>query len=229
MSDANIRVALYYAPPAASAWWREGCEWLGRDAESGREYSTSAHDITHAPRRYGWHATIVPPFHCAPGTTLADVLTAARAWAGTVTRFDMPVRATQISRFVALRAAHERDEERLRAMAASALQTLATLRARPSAQSIEKRIVQGMSERQVALLREWGYPYVFDEYRFHMTVSDSLDDANARASVMSEWTRRIDTLGALPLHGAALFVEPEAGAPFTLWQRLPFNLVQDVA
>jgi hypothetical protein len=229
MSGENIRAALYYAPPTSSAWWREGCEWLGRDAENGREFSTCAHDITHAPRRYGWHATIVPPFHCAAGTTLADVLAAARAWASTVARFDMPVRAAEMNRFVALRAAHERDDERLRTLAAGALQTLATLRKAPSAQSIEKRIVKGMSERQIALLREWGYPYVFDEYRFHMTLSDSLDDADTRASVVSEWMRRIDTLGALPLHGAALFVEAEPGAPFTLWQRLPFNLAQDVA
>ncbi len=69
--------------------------------------------------------------------------------------------------------------------------------------------------------------YVFDEYRFHMTLSDSLDDAAARASVVADWTQRVDALG--PVHGAALFVEREAGALFTLWQRLPFNNVQDVA
>ncbi|MHA7187728.1 DUF1045 domain-containing protein, partial [Burkholderia pseudomallei] len=29
------RFALYYAPPRASAWWRAGCAWLGRDPEDG--------------------------------------------------------------------------------------------------------------------------------------------------------------------------------------------------
>jgi hypothetical protein len=229
MSGAQARVALYYAPPAASVWWREGCEWLGRDAENGREFPTAAHDVTHAPRRYGWHATIVPPFHCAPGVALNDVLDAARVWAASIARFEMPVCAAEMGRFTALRAVRDLDDERLRAMAASALQALADVRAAATPESIERRMTPDMSKRQIALLREWGYPYVFDEYRFHMTLSDSLDDAAARAEIVSEWTRRIGTLGPLPVHGAALFVEAEAGAPFTLWQRLSFNNAQEVA
>lgn len=228
----NVRIALYYAPPAASAWWREGCEWLGRDAQSGLEshVNRSTRAWTQAPRRYGWHATIVAPFHCARGVTPADVLAAARAWAGTVLRFDTPVSVEEMKRFVALRAKHAEDDERLRALAASALNVIAPLRARPSAESIERRTSPGMNARQIALLREWGYPYVLDEYRFHMTLSDSLDDAQARASIVSEWTQRIERLGPLPVHGAALFVESEPGAPFTLWQRLPFaNIAEDKA
>lgn len=34
------RIALYYAPPSSSAWWRAGCEWLGRDAETGSMIET---------------------------------------------------------------------------------------------------------------------------------------------------------------------------------------------
>ena len=226
--DGKPRVALYYAPPASSAWWREGCEWLGRDPENGLENATPAHDVTHAPRRYGWHATLIAPFHMAPGVELADVLACARAWASSVPRAEMPVRVAELGRFVALRPARTSDDDALRSLAAGALRALAGLRAMPSRESIERRIVEGMSARQIELLREWGYPYVLDEYRFHMTLSDSLDDANARASIVSDWTRRIDTLGPLPVHGAALFIEPGAGAPFRLWQRLPFNNVQDV-
>ncbi|SAL74795.1 hypothetical protein AWB74_04713 [Caballeronia arvi] len=224
----NPRVALYYAPPAASAWWREGCEWLGRDPESGLETATPAYALTHAPRRYGWHATLIAPFHLEAGIELEDVLACARIWASSVPRFEMPVQAAELGRFVALRPEHSYDEEWMRTLAGSALQSLCSLRAAPSWESVEKRIADGLSARQTALVREWGYPYVLDEYRFHMTLSDSLDDANARASIVSEWTRRIDTLGPLPMHGAALFIEPEPGAPFTLWQRLPFNNAQDV-
>jgi hypothetical protein len=229
MTRTSYRVALYYAPPASSAWWREGCEWLGRDAESGRTFDTSAHAVTHSPRRYGWHATLVAPFHCAPGVTLDDVLATARAWAGSVARFDMPVRAAELGRFVALRPAGDADDARLRSIAASALHALAALRETPTRASIERRITDGMSERQIALLREWGYPYVLDEYRFHMTLSDSLDHADARESIVADWTQRIDTLGPMPMHGAAIFIEPEAGAPFTLRQRLSFNNKQDGA
>lgn len=229
LNGSNPRIALYYAPSASSAWWREGCEWLGRDPENGLETATPAHDLTHAPRRYGWHATLIAPFHMKPGVELDGVLACARAWASSMPRFEMPVRAAELGRFVALRPAETRDDDALRTLAAGALRALAAVRAMPSRESIERRIVDGMSARQVELLREWGYPYVLDEYRFHMTLSDSLDDANARESIVSEWTRRIDKLGPLPIHGAALFIEPAPGAPFMLWQRLPFNNAQDVA
>lgn len=222
------RVALYYAPPASSAWWREGCEWLGRDPENGLETATPAHELTHAPRRYGWHATLIAPFHTVPGVELADVLACARAWASSVPRFEIRMQPAEMGRFVALRPAETGDDKTLRTLAASALNALSALRTMPSRTSIERRIVDGMSARQIELLREWGYPYVLDEYRFHMTLSDSLDDANARASIVSDWRRRVDTLGPLPIHGAALFIEPEPGAPFRLWQRLPFNNAQDV-
>ncbi|WP_277182406.1 DUF1045 domain-containing protein [Caballeronia sp. BR00000012568055] len=229
MSGTSPRIALYYAPPASSAWWREGCEWLGRDAENGLSFDTPAHAVTQSPRRYGWHATLVAPFQCAPGVTFDDVLAVSRAWASSIARFDMPVRAAELGRFVALRPSDDADDARLRSIAASALQSLATLRLMPSAADIARRVNEGMSARQIALLREWGYPYVLDEYRFHMTLSDSLDHADTRASIVGEWTQRIDTLGAMPVHGAALFIEAEPGAPFTLWQRLPFNNAQDVA
>ncbi|MFM0322149.1 DUF1045 domain-containing protein [Caballeronia glebae] len=223
------RVALYYAPPASSAWWREGCEWLGRDPESGLETATPAHAVTHAPRRYGWHATLVAPFHMTPGVELADVFACARAWASSVSRFETTVCPAQMGRFVALRPATQTGDANLRALAASALTALSALRRMPSRESIERRVVDGMSARQIELLREWGYPYVLDEYRFHMTLSDSLDDANARASIVSDWKARVGTLGPLPVHGAALFIEPLPGAPFTLWRRLPFNNAQDGA
>ncbi|VXC77539.1 hypothetical protein BURKHO8Y_320015 [Burkholderia sp. 8Y] len=80
-----------------------------------------------------------------------------------------------------------------------------------------------MSARQITLLREWGYPYVLDEYRFHMALSDSLDEAQARAFIMSDWSGRTEKLGPMPVQGAALFIEAEPGAPFMLWQRLPFK------
>jgi hypothetical protein len=236
----QARIALYYAPPAASAWWDAGCEWLGRDPERAHSIDTPLPDriaalgsnveaLTRAPRRYGWHGTLVAPFHCAEGVRPLDVLSAARDWARHFGRFDMPVGVAEIGRFVALRPANTGHDDIVREIAASALRAMAPLRARPSPQQIESRIAPGMSERQIGLLREWGYPYVLDEFRFHMTLSDSLGEAAARTAIASHWTERIEALGPLPFHGASLFVEPQPGAPFALWQRLPFDTAQDPA
>ncbi|MBE2276306.1 MAG: DUF1045 domain-containing protein [Rhodobacteraceae bacterium] len=36
-----------------------------------------------------------------------------------------------------------------------------------------------MSARQRALLDRWGYPFVMEEFRFHLTLTDRLPDAIA--------------------------------------------------
>ena len=230
----DARIALYYAPPASSTWWRAGSEWLGRDAETGSlieaplepaiaALGQTVAGLTGSPRRYGWHGTLVAPFHTAEGVTPQQVLSVAREWASHIAPFDAPLSAVEMGRFVALRAGQPDDDEAIRRIAASALYALASLRARPSAEDAERRLASGLSERQQTLLHEWGYPYVLDEFRFHMTLSDALDSASARAAIVSLWQSRAAALGPLPFHGAALFVQPRPAAPFTLWQRLPFT------
>ncbi|CAB3793210.1 DUF1045 domain-containing protein [Pararobbsia alpina] len=229
----DMRIALYYAPPSSSAWWRAGSEWLGRDAESGDTLEPPVEPalaalghtvaaVTSAPRRYGWHGTLVAPFHIAGDIGPQRVLSVAREWASTVACFDAPVQAVEMGGFVALRAELAADDAAVRKIASSALHALAPLRARPSPEDTERRLAAGLSARQRALLHEWGYPYVLDEFRFHMTLSDSLDHAPVRTAIVSSWRARGEALGPLPLHGAALFVQTQPGAPFILWQRLPF-------
>ena len=227
------RIALYYAPPASCAWWRAGCEWLGRDAETGRSIETPEETaitalgqtvaaLTGSPRRYGWHGTLVAPFHTAHGVTPQQVLSEAREWASHITPFDAALSAVEMGRFVALKVARPDDDASIRQVAAGALHALASLRARPSVEDAERRLASGLSARQQTLLHEWGYPYVLDEFRFHMTLSDALDSASVRAAIVALWQTRAETLGPLPFYGAALFVQPRRDAPFTLWQRLPF-------
>lgn len=225
----NARIALYFAPPAATAWWQAGCEWLGRDAESGALLTgptvagIDSKNVTHAPRRYGWHGTVVAPFRCADGVTYETVLAAAQRWAQQQVPFAFTVKASLMGRFVALRAAQADDDATLRAIAASALHALRPLRARSSDAEIERRIVPGMSDRQIALLRAFDYPYVLDEFRFHMTLSGSLEDAGLRDTIARHWTDRMTALGPMPFSEVSLFVEPEPGAPFVLRKRLPLG------
>jgi putative phosphonate metabolism protein len=228
---ADARFAVYYAPSRESAWWQAGSAWLGRDAESGARcvppqpqgLSRALADLTEAPRRYGWHGTLVAPFRLAEGVTEQQILDAAREWAGTQRPFEMPVEAGTLGDFVALRPADAEGEANLRHVAASALRALHALRAKPAAADLARRLAAPLSERQRALLIEWGYPYVFDEFRFHMTLSSSLADAGERAALVAWWREQIPALGPLVIDHAALFVEPAPGEPFVLWQRVPFQ------
>src|SRR5262249_29815595 len=146
----DARIALYYAPPPESAWWRAGCEWLGRDPENGRVFSAcempglDLRALTRAPRRYGWHGTLVAPFRLAPGVTPHDVLRIAREWARHIACFDLDMKPACMGRFgfVALRAATAMADDALRAIAAGALAALA-----PCARSIRTTTSSGESPR----------------------------------------------------------------------------------
>jgi len=229
--SAQARFAIYYAPARASGWWDAGSIWLARDAES--DTSLDPHDapalsqplaqLTTAPRRYGWHGTLVAPFHLAEHVTVADLLDVSESWAQTQMPFALPVEAATLGDFVALRPATPSGEEQMRALAADALRTFTPLRVAPSRADIAKRMEAPLTERQRELLVEWGYPYVLDEFRFHMTVSNSLDNAADRAAIVEWWHREAQRLGPLTIDGAAIFVEPAPGEPFMLWQRLAFT------
>jgi hypothetical protein len=179
--------------------------------------------LTDAPRRYGWHGTLVAPFKPAANIAQDDVLEAARAWALTQQPFALPVEAATLGDFVAVRPADAHGEARMREVAASALQALDTLRAQPSAADLARRLAAPLSDRQRTLLLQWGYPYVLDEFRFHMTLSNSLADADERATLLAWWRQRTPELGPLAIDQAVLFVEPAPGEPFVLWEHLPFD------
>ena len=225
------RFALYYAPPRESAWWQAGCAWLGRDPETGDTLAPPPwltglpeplEALTVAPRRYGWHGTLVPPFRLAPGVTPTAFLAAAQQWAQGQTRFEAIVEAALLGRFVALRPADDAGETALRELAANALRALGSLRATQTSAERAKRLDAPLTPRQRAYVEAWGYPYVFEEFRFHMTLSDALNDAQTCAQLVDAWNTQMRDARALPVEGAALFVEPEPGAPFVLWRRLPF-------
>ena len=230
--SAEARFAVYYAPSRESAWWLAGSEWLGGDVESGVSYtppqpaalSRTVSELTRSPRRYGWHGTLVAPFRLADGVAPRDVLDDARRWAQQQKPFILPVEAATLGDFVALRPAEPTGEASMRELASSALRTLGGLRTRPSAADLARRLATPLTDRQRDLLVEWGYPYVFDEFRFHMTLSSSLEAAQERAALVAWWHDRIAALGPLVVDSAALFVEPAPGEPFVLWQRLPFYI-----
>jgi putative phosphonate metabolism protein len=229
--NGQSRFAIYYAPPRESAWWRAGCAWLGRDPETSETLSApqpaglsrALAELTIAPRRYGWHGTIVPPFRLAPGVTPDALFAAAQQWAATRARFAVNVEAATLGSFVALRPADDEGDAALRELAGDALRALAPLRAVQTSAELAKRLDAPLTAQQRAYVEEWGYPYVFDEFRFHMTLSDSLDDAPTRETLVEAWNAQMRDAGALPVDGVALFVEPEPGAPFALWRRATFQ------
>src|SRR5690606_27707323 len=84
-----------------------------------------------------------------------------------------------------------------------------------SAKDQAARAAKGLSERQLELLGAYGYPYVFEEFRFHMTLTDRLAEADAHDIEVAANTWFSPVLDSpLLLDRLSLFHEPDAGKPF---------------
>ncbi|WP_062011914.1 DUF1045 domain-containing protein [Aureimonas sp. AU4] len=217
-----MRAALYFAPPRDAPLTRLAAEWLGRDAftdEPTRAPDARLDPLVADPARYGFHATVKAPFRLAEGTGL-DALDAALA------RFAAEREAPTIGRlalrridgFFALVPAGA--EPRLDALSADAVRRFAPFRAPLTPAEIERRRPSGLTERQRTYLGRWGYPYVFEEFRFHMTLTGRTGDAEAaelEPLLRARFREVVD--GPLVIDALVLFVEREPGAPFTVHSR----------
>lgn len=226
-----VRYAVYYAPPAGSALWRFGSEWLGWDAEADAPapqptvagLPAPLAEITAAPRRYGFHATLKPPFALAEGTRAEELIAAAEALAARTPAFEAPkLRLTAGRRFASLRLSEPCAE--MTALAADCVEALDGFRAPPGEAELARRRRAGLTAAQEANLARWGYPYVMDEFDFHLTLSGPLQAA-ALAQVAEALAPRVEPLcrTSLPVTEIAIYGDPGEGAPFALMRRLPLG------
>jgi putative phosphonate metabolism protein len=229
----TARYAVYFAPTETSVLWQAACRWLGRDPRSGAELPQPEVDgcpaeriiqITASPRMYGFHATLKPPFGLAAGCTAAQLASAVRDLAARLQAFSVPqLSVTSLDGFLALQPSS--DDARLNALAGACVTGLDSFRRPPSAEELQQRRVAGLSPRQKELLAPFGYPYVLDQFRFHMTLTERLPLADA--NLLAPWLR--DYLAnalAVPLRcdDVCLFVQDGPGKAFALLQRFPLDI-----
>lgn len=219
-----MRYAVYFTPEKSDPLTLAAQTWLGRDAFSGEAIPATDHaalaarDVWHhtaEPRRYGFHATLVAPFHLAADVTEQDLVQSIAGFARTCAPFQIPqLKVTRLSNFYALTPAAPCQQ--LDALAWSAVDHFNGLRAPLSESEIERRSLVGLSLRQFNYLVRYGYPYVRDEFRFHMTLTGSVSEAadKVEAALADHFTPII--AAPVSVDRITLFVEPERGAPFTV-------------
>lgn len=230
-----MRYALYFAPDADAPLNLAAAAWLGRDAFTGIAHPRTVEGnfaaeeldaLTADPRRYGFHATLKAPFHLADGMSEADLLVAFATFAERTAPVEIPsVIVGQLGPFFAL--VPERLHPPLQEFAASVVEDFEPFRAPLSQTDIERRKPESLPSAQRENLMRWGYPYVFDEFRFHMTLTGPVPEARAPAMARLLGDRFADFVGRpLRIDGLALFAEPERGAPFLVHSRLPLKAAQ---
>lgn len=219
-----MRYALYFAAPADDPLMRLGNRWLGRDPFSGALPDQPAvaglagdrfAELTAEPRRYGFHGTLKAPFSLREGVSEADLLDACAAFAGEVSPFDIAgLGVNRLGRFLALTPCAAETE--LTAFAALCVRVFEPFRAPLSEADVARRRKSGLSPKLDAYMTAWGYPYIFDEFRFHMTLTGKLDDDTEAVRLQDAATAFFKDVTGTPrtCRHLGLYVEPERGAPF---------------
>ena len=219
------RYAIYFAADADSALSRFGAELLGYDAHTGNEMpfpeeplrtAPDWRDITADPRKYGFHATLKAPMALAPGKTEAELDAACATFAGRARTIPLirPV-VDSISGFIAVIPAEPVGD--LQQLAADCVRDFDEFRAPLSTEDRARRKPEKLSERQRDYLDRWGYPYVMEQFRFHMTLTGRLD-AERRAPILEMLRGRFGGLGleTLAIDRIALFRQDDAKARFRI-------------
>lgn len=221
------RYAAYFAPRPETGLARLTAAWLGWDPEAGAPTGGLEVDglpapretLVAAPARYGFHGTLKAPFRLA-GRASAEALAAeARAIAAMTAPFDLRLALRPASGFLAL--VPEGGTARIDALAETCVRRLDRFRAPLTAEEIARRRPGRLTPRQARRLAEWGYPFVFEEFRFHLTLTGGLDPAALEATARALGPHLAPMIAApVPVRDLCLFGEAADGR-FAVVSRLP--------
>ena len=181
---AYSRYAIYFMPDGAFAEF--GAHWLGWDPHTRTETKGLAIEglprpreiLTKSPQKYGLHATLKAPFRLAEGETEAGLISAFNGFCKThKTACAGQLRFSNMGGFLSLRPSSPL--KALNQLAADCVTAFDRFRSPATPQELARRRKANLSAAQDDLLRTWGYPYVMDEFRFHITLTGRVDGSEA--------------------------------------------------
>ena len=225
----NQRYALYYAPRAEDGLAEAASQWLGWNPETGRARAVPRvsgidaerlAEITAEPRLYGFHGTLKAPMALADEVSERELLDAVGRFAATRRAFAVPAMVlAELSGFLALVPAARCLE--LQDLADNCVVEFDGFRRPADDAELMRRRAAGLSPRQDELLTRWGYPYVLEEWRFHLTLTGRIAEATERSAVATILRQRFAGFIGRPLAVSDLcvFRQPAPGRPFSVMAR----------
>jgi putative phosphonate metabolism protein len=225
----HSRYAIYYTAAHGSALDRFGASLLGYDAYSGEDLPFADgvaqtipdwRDLTQDPRKYGFHATLKAPIALAPTKTEAQLAAACESFAGRTRPIPLirPVIGS-ISGFIAVIPAEPSAE--LELLAADATKAFDPFRAPLTPEDRARRNPARLTPLQREYLERWGYPYVMEEFRFHMTLTGRLPEERRKpvlAMLRSKFS--VTGIGPVAIDGIALCRQATPQSRFRIIERL---------
>ncbi len=227
-----MRAAIYFSPPADHPLSLRAAAWLGRDPWSGthpdhgpagRNETPDTGALTAEPRRYGFHATLKPPFRLAEGRETEGLRRELAEFCRDRPPALIPaLRLERLGAFFALTPGEVLPA--LSALAAGVVRDFEGFRAPPSREEIARRNTERLTPRQRENLAAWGYPYVFDEFRFHMTLTGPVPEERRESIEAVLRARFADFIGQpLSVDMICLFVEPDPPGDFVVDTAFPLS------
>jgi putative phosphonate metabolism protein len=228
------RYAIYYTPAADSALWRFGSAVLGYDAVTGAEVPALVPpgcdtdrwpDLTEEPRRYGFHATLKAPFELATGRSEGQLRAFTHNYAAGLERVELTgLSVTALGSFVALTPSTE--SPALQRFAFALVQAFEPFRAPLSEADMARRLKHPLTPAQRAYLEAYGYPYVGDAFRFHMTLTGSLPiehGPSTRNALADAYAQAVPAgpAGPVAIDRIALFRQESRDSHFRLLDSFP--------
>ena len=178
--------------------------------------------LTASPRRYGFHATIKAPFALAPDFSVGQLAHSLTQRLALHAPFLLPLEVALLDGFLAL--VPSAPSSAMEALEQSMVAGLDGFRAPPSPAELVRRRAAPLSDTAEANLARYGYPWVGQLFRFHMTLSERLAPEDA-AILLPAARRRFTPFlrEPIPVNALCLFHEPGQGAPMRLISRHPLG------
>ena len=214
-----MRIALYWAPEHSTPLGRVAADWLKQgECPVNGVPNKEVRRLLSAPKHYGFHATLKPPFQLRAGCVLEEIEQELALFVAEEQNkpFLLPgLEVAQIGSFFCLRPIA--DSGVLNDFSAATVKRFDHFRKPAGEDEIARRRAAGLTARQDQLLLKWGYPYVFDEFRFHLTLTGSVQDSNHFQPLKQELVTRFapalhipcsfDSLSMFIQHGSQPFSE----------------------
>ncbi|PKA41318.1 DUF1045 domain-containing protein [Rhizobium sullae] len=229
-----MRYAICFTPAPSDPLTQVAANWLGRNVFSGEMVEPPAirgigiHEIafhTAVPRRYGFHGVLKAPFYLAPDVSESQLLREMMRFSGSLQPFLIPsIEVARLRNYFSLVPSVPCDH--IHYLASAVVQHFDRFRAPLSEAEIERSDSDGLSAAQFANLYRWGYPYVMDEFRFHMPLTGPVNLVDM-PRIEQALSSVFDAVLAEPVAVAniALMIEEGTGGPFRVHSLHPMGKV----
>ena len=227
----TARYAICFAPEQGSALELFSHEWFGKDGAFSKASASIPGisvnrflELTEGPRNYGMHGTLKPSFELVSHTTESNLLESAEIVAKRLKPVVLPpMELGEVANIVAL--VLRASTAPLEMFAALCVRSFDGYRRHLTPEEEDHFRRNRLTVHQEQMLEHWGYPYVMEEFDFHISVTDPVANRKERAAMLKA-LRKIaaPVLGkSIEIRELCIFSQRSAKHPMTIIARIPFG------